>query len=312
MNPHTMISALPALLLFEFSRTAFSMSIAGIVLFVIGLWAAKTSFAQAQGLDKIVALTNLCFAAPLAVFGAEHFSAAQGISQIVPKYMHWPMFWTYFVGLALVGASLSIATKIQVVWSGLLFGCMMFCFAAMMTLPAIFTDPHNRIIWVLLLREPVFGSGAWILAACAMANKNGVSRILITFGRIVMGISATFYGVQNFLHPLNVPGVPLEKMLPAWIPVPTLIGYLTAAILVVAGLCILLGIKTRMAATYLGSWLFLLVIFIYGPILVAALLDPSTDVKVEGLNYFFDTLLYDGAILALASAVPRSNLNLSS
>jgi uncharacterized membrane protein YphA (DoxX/SURF4 family) len=290
---------------FEFSRTAFSMTIAGIVLIIIGLWAANSEVAQAHGLDKIVALTSLCFAAPLAVFGAEHLSAAQGISQIVPKYMHVPLFWTYLVGFALIAASLSIATKTQVVWSGLLFGCMMFLFAGMLTLPAIIADHHNRITWVLMLREPVFGSGAWILAATAMSKRNGAASTLIAIGRIVIGISATFYGVENFLHPLNVPGVPLEKMLPTWIPVPMLIAYMTSAILVVAGICILLGIKTRMAAAYLGTWLFLLVIVIYGPILVTSLLNPSTDVKVEGLNYFFDTLLYDGAILALASASPR-------
>jgi hypothetical protein len=46
--------------------------------------------------------------------------------------------------------------------------------------------------------------------------------------------------------------------------------------------------------------------------LIVSLLDPSTDVKVEGLNYFFDTLLYAGAILALASASPGSERNLSS
>jgi hypothetical protein len=43
----------------------------------------------------------------------------------------------------------------------------------------------------------------------------------------------------------------------------------------------------------------------YGPILIASLANPSTDVKIEGINYFFDTLLFAGAILALASATPR-------
>ena len=62
--------------------------------------------------------------------------------------------------------------------------------------------------------------------------------------------------------------------------------------------------KTPMAATYLGTWVLLLVVFIYGPILIAALADPNTAVKVEGINYFFDTLLFAGAILALASASP--------
>jgi hypothetical protein len=34
-----------------------------------------------------------------------------------------------------------------------------------------------------------------------------------------------------------------------------------------------------MAATYLGSWILLLVLFIYGPILIVSLADPSTEVK---------------------------------
>jgi uncharacterized membrane protein YphA (DoxX/SURF4 family) len=176
----------------------------------------------------------------------------------------------------------------------------------MMDLPATLADPHNRINWVLLLRELSFGSGGWLLAAAAMARRDGQATKLITVGRIVIGIAAIFYGVQHFLHPVNAPGVPLEKLVPAWIPARLLIGYLTGAILFVAGVAILLARKTRMAATYLGAWSVLLVVFIYGPILIAALLDPSTDVKVEGINYFFDTLLFAGTILALASATPVS------
>jgi len=283
------------------------MTLAAVVLLWIALWAVKADFAQAHGLDKIVALSNLCFAIPLAVFGAEHFSAAGGISQIVPKFMPWPLFWTYFVGVALIAASLSIATKIQVRWSGLLFGCMMFLFVAMMDLPGTLADPHNRINWVLLLRELSFGAGGWLLAAGALARKDGQGSKLITVGRIVIGIAAIFYGVEHFLHPVNVPGVPLEKFMPVWIPGPRLIAYLTGAVLLTAGVSILLARKTRTAATYLGGWILLLVIFIYGPILVVSLLDPSTDVKVEGLNYFFDTLLFAGAILALASATPPTD-----
>jgi uncharacterized membrane protein len=283
------------------------MCSAGILLFVVALWAAKTDIAQAHGLDKIVALGNLCFAAPLAVFGALHLSAAQGLMTMVPAYMPWRLFWAYFVGLALIAAALSIATKIQVRWSGLLFGCMMFIFVAMMDLPGTLADLHNRINWVLLLRELSFGAGGWIFAGGALGAKGGLGSKLIAFGRIVIGIAAIFYGVEHFLHPVNVPGVPLEKLMPAWIPGPRLIAYLTGAILLIAGASILLARKTRMAATYLGTWILLLVLFIYGPILIVSLLDPSTDVKVEGLNYFFDTLLYAGAILALASATPRAD-----
>ena len=109
--------------LFEFPGTAFWMSAAGLALVVIGLWAARHDIAQAHGLRRIVALTNLCFAVPLAVFGAEHFSLGKSMLGLVPSYMPWRLFWIYFVGVALVIASLSIATKIQVRWSGLPTRC---------------------------------------------------------------------------------------------------------------------------------------------------------------------------------------------
>jgi hypothetical protein len=293
-----------------FSRTATSMCVAATLFFLIALWAAKSDIARASGLDKVVALSNLCFAIPLAVFGAEHLAAAKFIMLIVPAFVPWHLFWAYFVGFALLAASLSIATKIQARWSGLLFGIMMFLFVAMMDIPGALATPRDRFSWTLLLRELAFGGGGWILAGHAMREEGrepGRGQALITVGRVLIGIAATFYGVETFLHPLGMPGIPLEKLMSEWIPARPLIGYLTAAILVVAGVSILLAKKTRMAATYLGAWIVLLVVLVYGPILIASLADPSTDVKVEGLNYFFDTLLFAGAILSLASATPRTD-----
>ncbi len=292
---------------FEISRTVVSTYTAGIALFVIGVLVLRNDVAQARGIDKVVALGNLFFALPLAVFSMEHFSASKGISQLVPKFMPWPMFWTLFVGGALLAASLSIATKIQVRWSGLLFGIMMFTFVAMMDLPGTVAEPHNRIIWALMLRELSFGAGGWVLAGDAMRQDGHGGNRLITVGRIIIGVGAIFYGVEHFLHPLNVPGVPLEKLMPVWIPGRLIIGYLTGAILVVCGAGILLAKKTRIAATYLGAWIALLVFTVYLAILIASFPNPSTDVKVEAVNYFTDTMLYAGVILALARATPRSD-----
>ena len=286
----------------EISRTAVSMCSAGILLFLVALWAARTDILRAGGLDKIVVLSNLCFAIPLAVFGAEHLSGARFIMLAVPSYMPWRLFWAYFVGFALLSASLSIATKIQVRWSGLLFGIMMFLFVAMVHIPRVLASPRDRFAWVIVIREMSFAGGAWILAANTMRGKKSK---LIQAGRVLIAIAAIWFGIEHFLHPAGCPGVPLEKLTPAWVPGRLLIGYLTGAILLVAGTCILLDKKTRIAATYLAAWIVLLVLFIYGPILIAQMSDPSTAIKVEGINYFAHTLLFAGAILALASAAPR-------
>lgn len=287
----------------EISQTAIATCSAGGLVFVIALWVAKTDLARAGGPAKILALTNLIFAVPLAVFGAEHLSGARFIMLGVPSYMPWRLFWAYFVGFALLSASLSIATKILVRWSGLLFGIMMLLFVAMLHIPRALADPRDRFAWVIVIREMSFAGGGWILAGTAMHGQGGSK--LISVGRVLIAIAAIFFGVEHFLHPAACPGVPLAKLMPAWIPARMLFGYLTGTILLVAGGCILLARKMWTAATCLGTWLVLLVLFIYGPILISQMSDPSAAAQVEGINYFADTLLFAGAILALASATPR-------
>ena len=282
------------------SGAALSMSAAGLLLLAIGLLVAKNDMAQARGIDKIVTLTHLCFAIPLAVFGAEHLSSPQSLLAMVPSYMPGRMFWVYFVGFALIAASLSIATKRQVRWSGLLFGAMMFLFVAMLHLPGA-VAVGGRMPWTIVIREMSFGGAGWVLAGNAMGGDRDVQGAgLITVGRVLIAIAAIVFGVQHFLHPLGLPGVPLAKQMPPRIPVRAFIDYVTGAFLMVAGACFLLGRKTRMAATYVGAWIMLLVIVIYGPVLIGALADANTGVQVEGLNYFADTLLFGGAILSLA------------
>jgi uncharacterized membrane protein len=294
MQPHILAA------FFELSDPALWMSVAGIALLVIGLWAARSDIAKARGLGRIVALTNLCFAVPLAVFGAEHFSLGSSMIGLVPPYMPVRLFWIYFVGAALIVASLSIATKIHVRWSGLLFGIMMLLFVAMIHLPGAIRS-GDRIIWTIVFREMLFGGGGLVLAGVALAQLRERNNLLITVGRVLIAITAIFFGVQHFLHPLAVPGVPLAKQMPAWIPARAVVDYLTGAFLIAGGVCFLLARKTRVAATYLGTWILLLVVCYYGPMLIGALADPNPGIKLEGLNYFADTLLFGATILSVAN-----------
>jgi uncharacterized membrane protein len=278
-----------------------------VALLAIGLVCARRAFAEARGLDKLVSLSNVFFAMPLAVFGAEHLAGPAGMAGMVPAYMPFRMFWVYFVGVALVAAALSIATRIQVQWSGLLFGVMMFLFVAMLHFPGALSEPGNRIGWVIVFRESSFGAGGWALAAAAMpAARVRTKNTLVTVSRVLIGLAAVFFAVQHFLHPTNAPGVPLEKVMPEWIPGRVIVGDLTGAIELVCGVGILIGKKTRTMATYLGTWIVLLVVVIYCPILIDSARDPTAAVRVEGINYFTDTLLFAGAILGVAGATPRS------
>lgn len=293
---------------FASSPTAMAMCSAGVAVFVIGAWAAKGEIARARGLEKIVALRNLCVAVPYAVFGALHLSGPQFVKQLVPAYMPGRMFWVYFVGCALIAASLSIATGIAVRWSGVLLGMMMFLFVAMLYLPSALTHLHARITWTIVFRESSFGGAAWIIAGMAMDRWRGQGKsTLVTVGRVLITMALIVFGVEHFLRPTGLPGVPLQKQMAAWIPGRALIDYVTGAALLLGAGSSLLNRKTRMVATWVAAWLLLMVLVIYGPVLITALLDPAIAARIEGINYFADTLLFAGVILALASAAPRSD-----
>lgn len=281
-----------------------AMCAAGVAVLLVGVLAAKNEIAEAAGLDKIVALSHLCFAVPLAVFGAIHLFGPELVREIVPPYMPWRSFWVYFVGGALIATALSVAAKVAVRWSGALFGTMMFLFVAMIHLPAA-VQTHERVISTIVFRELSFGGAAWILAGSAMDGCLGQGkRTLIGVGRVLVTMALIVFGIEQLLHPTLLPGVPLRKEIPSWVPARVLIDYLTGAALLVAAGSILLRKKTRAVASSVGGWLLLMVLVIYGPVMVWALAQTDVAMKVQGINYFADTLLFAGCILALAGATP--------
>ena len=278
------------------------MCATGLALLVIGMLAARRDIAGARGLDKILAFGDVSFAVPLAVFGALHLFGARFVTSLVPPYMPGRVFWVYAIGGALVAASLSIAVRIGVRWSGLLFGIMMFLFVAMIHLPgALARRPYERVIWTIVFREMSFGGAGWILAGMAMDGWRRQGRnTLVTAGRVFVVAAMVVFGIEHFLHPTVLPGVPLVKEMAAWIPGRVLIDYATGAGLLVAAASVLLQKHARTATACLGGWLLLLILVIYVPVMITALTQPGTGVQMEGVNYFADTLLFAGCILALA------------
>jgi uncharacterized membrane protein len=292
-----------ALAIFGIPSGIFWLYFSASILLVVGLVKIlKDELPQRHGLDKIMPFGRLFLTIPLAVFGTEHFTNAADIANIVPRWIPAHAFWVYLVGIALIAAALSITVQIQSSLAAALLGAMFFSFVLLIDIPGLMAHPSNRIFWTLALRELAFSGGA-----LAYAGSHGISgrtpRLpgLVTVGRFFIAIPAVFYGVEHLLHPQNAPGVPLEKIIPVWIPGRLPWAYLAGVVLVAAGLALLVNKKARMAATYLGIMILLLVLFVYLPMLVASPTD------LESLNYFFDTLLFCGAILVLADALKERN-----
>ena len=277
------------------------MSTAGVLVLGVGVIARRAGLRSGPLTERAIALGRVFVAAPLATFGALHLAAAKGLTEMVPDYMPWPLFWVYLVGFGLIATALSLIFDRLTFWSSLLAGGMFLAFVAMMDLPGVITGQHDRFGFALLARETTFGCALLALAG-SVAPRGSRWAKLVTPCRIVFAVVAIFYGVEHFLYPEFLPGVPLEKLTPAWVPVPRVWGYVVGAVLLVSGALMLMNRGAREAAAWLGIVLAATVAIIYVPMLGPA---HGTDQVVEVIDYIFDTLLYAGTALIVGEALGR-------
>jgi len=212
----------------------------------------------------------------------------------VPRWIPGALFWTYFVGVALLAAAISFIAWRYVRWSASLLALFFLIIVATMDLPNLPKELHERLFWTLTVRETAFASGAMVLAGSQWPRGRSAGTMLIMLGRLFVACVFIFYAIEHFLFPRFVPGVPLEKMTPAWIPAPTLIAYIVGTTLLGAGIGLMIRRTRRTAAATAGVVLLLLTIFFYVPILITEIRSP---LAVEGVNYVGDTLLFAATAL---------------
>ena len=198
----------------------FGLLTAGVVALVAGLLLVRPRFRAASGADKALVLGPVFEAGAMAVFGAEHLLAAQDIMGLVPRWLPGPLFWTYFVGAAWIAAAISFIAWRHVRWSAGLLALAFLIIVATIDLPNLPINAGKRLFWTLTFRELAFAGGAMVLAGSMWPHRTLASITLIRLGRGIVATVLVFYGIQHFLFPLFVPGVPLEKLIPVGCPYP--------------------------------------------------------------------------------------------
>ncbi|MFZ0410498.1 MAG: hypothetical protein WAL51_03195 [Candidatus Acidiferrales bacterium] len=287
--------AIPSVVIWSYFVGGVVLAIGLAVIFLRGDWQ------KARGFDKLILFGPLFYAAPLAAFGTEHFTLTAAIASIVPAWIPWHEFWAYFVGACFIAAALSMVTRIQARLSASLLALTFFLFVVLMDVPAWAQNPRDRFGLTLALRELAFSGGALALAASFTEQwRERGTHILATIARYFVAIPVVFYSFEQFMHGDHVPAVPLEAVTPHYVFGHAIWTYLAAVVYAAAGIPLLFGKKTRAAATWVGLSVLFVELVVYVPIAIVQ--RASLD---NGLNYLGDTLMFCGAVLLLAGAMPR-------
>jgi uncharacterized membrane protein len=266
------------------------------------MFTGSKDVARAGGIDKLIALGPLLFAVPMAVFASQHFTQAKAVSTLVPRWLPGPLFWTYFIGAAIIAASLGIVVKKQARWAALLLGALLILFVVLLHVPNIKAEPKNLIAWAIALRDLAFSGGALAIAG-SYAQRDGThgAKLVITLARIFLAIAAIYYGAVHFFHPEFMPGIDFDRNVPAWIPMTRFWSHFAGACFLVTGAALLANWKARIAATWLGIAVLILILAVYLPIVISAPLDVD-----NGLNFMVSMVAFSGVALLVAEAVPKA------
>lgn len=287
--------------------TVFWPAALGLIVFAVGLWTYRADVVGAAPAgSRMRSLGPVFIAAAIATFSGEHFSAVAQLSQMVPKWFPVRILTTYFVGACLLAAGVSIAAKKGVRWSASLLALLFALFVLLIYAPSAARHPRLHIVWIFPFREGTFAVAAFsiFVTIARPVWSDGFA----LFARIWAAFVITFYGVLNLAYPMFAPGVPSEVRTAAWVPFPNAAAYVVGAILVALGLGAWFRRRAAFAITSAGVLMTVVTIILYVPALFIA---RGAEQAVTAINFVADTLLFAGAMLAIATVVFDATLSTS-
>ena len=245
-------------------------------------------------MDKSQALGRIFIAVALVVFGVQHFIYAGFVAGLVPAWMPGRLFWAYFVGVAFFAAAAGILYQRLARPAASLLGVMFFLFVAMLHIPRIAMHSRDGNEWTSGFVALAMCGGAWVLASASRLGERGTAAPFLKLGKYFFAIAFVAFGIQHFVYARFAAGLG-----PPWFLGRPLWAYLTGVVFVAAGAAIFLGKKMRLAATVLGTSLFLFFALLYIPRITAQPHNPGP--WTSG----FEVLALCGSALVLGSTLPR-------
>jgi uncharacterized membrane protein len=259
-------------------------------------------------MDTFLKSGRFFLAAPMLIFPPLHFIYSDFVSEIVPPWIPWHLFWTYFTAITIFAAGVSILIRKYTYLATLLLGIEIMLFVILIHLFLLFHKPGDP--WA---DRPMFGEypgrvvnafkdfglfGAVFLFAGTLSGSFKITghNPLLTFGRIIVGISITAFGLIHFIYPFFAPGIPpMNRTVSFIVPGESFWRYVTGMILLVLGIGFLIGKERKSLVTGLALFLIFFELIVWVP---DFLKNPNdmTGNWLKDLGIIGGVLIYAGSL----------------
>jgi len=147
-----------------------------------GAWVAAGSFqlgspARPSPVEKFMSFGRYFLAITVVVFGYEHFLYTDFVATLVPAWIPWHYFWTYFAAVALIVSGLAMILNVKARLAALMLGIMIFLWFVMLHIPRAIADPTGGIgnETSSVFEALAFSGIAFMLAALPAQNPFAIS-----------------------------------------------------------------------------------------------------------------------------------------
>ena len=113
------------------------LSFAGGAFVLAGCFLDYPAISRNRFSGKLIPFGSMLYSIPIISFGILHLMYAKDVSPMVPSWIPFPLFWTYFAGIALIGSGLSIILKIRTGIISALLGLMIFIWFVTLHIPRV-------------------------------------------------------------------------------------------------------------------------------------------------------------------------------
>lgn len=220
-------------------------------------------------------------ALPMLVYPVLHFVYADFVTSIVPPWIPWHFFWTYFTALTIMAAGVAILFKKAAHLAAILLGIEILLFVALIHISLLFHGPGNA--WA---ERAAFGdlpsrvinafkdfglSGAVFLFAGSQSKawREAGRDPFWTLGSAIVSISIAAFGILHFVYPAFAPGIP-PMLTSISFPLPGHLFWvhLSGAALLAFAVGIWIDEYARTAALLLGATILFFDLLTWGPIFI--------------------------------------------
>jgi uncharacterized membrane protein len=122
-------------------------------------------------MNNIIRLGRWFFILPFAIFGLLHFGPLEFSLPYVPKWLPFPVFWVYFVGVCLFAFTISAIIKKYDKLAAVLLALCLFLFVILVHIPGAVSGDFKSVIGAI---RDITMCGAALMYAGAFAKDNRI------------------------------------------------------------------------------------------------------------------------------------------